>query len=227
MRDDSCPPTPTVRSRFDSELALVMSDVPLPVGLTERLQVVVMASSAQPSKDATLPRLASHWPRRLVLSGSVALTLIAAWTWLGPREAALTEADVRRLAGLNSSSLHAAPAGTKIALPAGWQSLPGMELAEQPVIAQDDALSVPLLALAFRANRRVPPVTGLLLALPQSRWSSTIEAKSFSMAEVRYTTSGTWAIWREGTTVFVCVLRADTRVFEALQRAADRSREVS
>ena len=226
MRDDSCPPTPTVRNRFDSELALVMSDVPLPVGLTDRLQSVV-ASSVQPSTHATLPRLASHWPRRLVLSGSVAIVLIAAWTWLGPREATLTEADVRRLAGLNSTSLHAAPAGTKIAWPAGWQSLPGMELAEQPVIARDDARSIPLLVLSFRTHRRGPPVTGLLLALPESRWSSNIEAKSFSMAEVRYTTSGTWAIWREGTTVFVCVLRADTRVFEALQRAAAIGREVS
>ena len=112
-------------------------------------------------------------------------------------------------------------------LPAGWQSLPGMELAEQPVIARDDTRSVPLLRLAFLANRRGPPVTGLLLALSESRWHTRIEATSFSIAAVRYTASGTWVIWREGTTVFVCVLRADARAFEALQHAAASSREVS
>ena len=227
MRDDSSPPTPATRSRFDSELALAMSDVPLPVGLTERLQAAVKASSVQPAGDVLRPRSASRWPRRLMLGGSAALALLAVWSWLGPREAALTEADVRRLAELDSSSLPAAPSGTKIALPAGWQSLPGMELAEQPVIARDDTRSVPLLPLAFLANRRGPPVTGLLLALSESRWHTRIEATSFSIAAVRYTASGTWVIWREGTTVFVCVLRADPRVFEALQRAAARGREVS
>ena len=227
MRDDSSPPAPATRSRFDSELALVMSDVPLPVGLTERLQAAVMASPVQPAGDVLRPHSTSRWPRRLMLSGSVAFVLLASWSWLGPREAALTEADVRRLSELDSSSLPAAPSGTKVAIPAGWQSLPGMELAEQPVIARDDKRPVPLLPLAFRANRRGLGVTGLLLALPESRWSSRIEAKSFSRAEVRYTASGTWAIWREGTTVFVCVLRADTRVFEALQRAAASGHGVS
>lgn len=227
MRDDSSPPVPATRSQFDSELALAMSDVPLPVGLTARLQAVVRTAPVQPSTAATVPRLANHWSRRLMLVGSVALVLLAAWSWLGSRDAALTEADVRRLAELDSSSLPAAPSGTKFALPAGWQSLPGMELAEQTVIARDDTLSVPVLPLTFLANRRAPRVTGLLLALPESRWPSRIEAKSFSMAEVRYTASGTWAIWREGKTIFVCVLRADARVLEALQHAAANGREVS
>lgn len=233
MRDDSSPPAPATRSRFDSEVVLVMSDVPLPVGLTERLQAAVAASpvqslnSIQPSSDVRPPRLASRWPRRLMLSGSVVLVLVAVWSWLGPREAVLTEADVRRLAELDASSLPAAPLGTKSTLPAGWQSLPGLELAAQPVIAQDETLSIPVLPLAFRASRRGPRVTGLLLALPESRWPFRIEATSLSNTEVRYTASGTWAIWREGTTIFVCVLRADARVLEALQHAAASSREVS
>ncbi|MEK6261285.1 MAG: hypothetical protein AABP62_22005 [Planctomycetota bacterium] len=227
MRDDSTPPIPAARSRFDSEAALAMNDVPLPVGLTERLQAAVRASSIQPSKDAIRPRLASRWPHRLMLSGSVALVLLAAWNFLGPREATLTEADVRQLVELESNSLPAAPLGTKLVLPAGWQSLPGMELAEQPVIAGDDTLSVPVLPLTFRANRREPRVTGLLLALPESRWPYRVEATSLSYAEVRYTATGTWAVWREGKTIFVCVLRADARVLEALQHAAASGREVS
>lgn len=228
MRDDSTPPALAARSRFDSEAARAMSDVPLPVGLTERLQAAVKASSAQPSNDATPPRLARHWPRRLMLSGSAALVLLAVWSWLGPRDAVLTEADVRRLAELDSSGLPAAPSGTMIELPAGWQSLPGMELAERPVIAGDDSLSVPVLPLAFQASRRGPRVTGLLLALPESRWRSRVEATSLSSTEVRYTASGTWAIWREGGTIFVCVLHANAKVLEALQRAAEASgRDVS
>jgi len=227
MRDDSFPPAPTALSRFDSEVALAMGDVPLPVGLTERLQAAVKASPVQPLSNSAPSRIASRWPRRLMLSGSVALVLLAAWSWLGPREAALTEADVRRMAELEPSSLPAAPSGTKIALPAGWQSLPGMELAEQPVIAGDETLSVPVLPLAFRANRRLQPVAGLLLALPESRWPFRIEATSLSDAEVRYTATGTWAIWREGKTIFVCVLRADARVLEALQLAAANGRNVS
>ena len=233
MRDDSSPQIPAARSRFDTELALVMSDVPLPVGLTERLQAAVAAApvqplnSAQPSSGVRPPRIANRWSRRLILSGSVALVLVAAWSWLGPREAALTEADVRRLAELDSSGLPAAPPGTKFTRPAGWQSLPGLELAEHPVIAQDNTLSIPVLPLAFRASRHSSRVTGLLLSLPESRWPYRIEATSLSNTEVRYSASGTWAIWREGTTIFVCVLRADARVLEALQHAAASSREVS
>lgn len=227
MRDASSPPTPSARGQFDSEMALAMSDVPLPVGLTERLQAAVKASSVQPLSNLAPSRIASLWPRRLLLSGSVALVLLAAWSWLGPREAALTEADVQRLAQLVPSSLPAAPSGTKITLPAGWQSLPGMELAEQPVIAGVETLSVPVLPLAFRANRRGQPVAGLLLALPESRWPFHIEATSLSTTDVRYTATGTWAIWREGRTIFVCVLRGDARVLEALQHAAASGREVS
>ncbi len=230
MRDDLTPPAALPRSRFDSEVLLVMSDVPLPVGLTERLRVAVKASPVPPSRNATSPRPtnANVWPRRLMLCGSVALVLFAAWSWLGPRAPALTDADVRRLAELESSRLSPAPAGTNVALPAGWLSLPGMELAEQLVVlAGDETLSVPIRPLAFRANRRGPRVTGLLLALPESRWHARIEATSLSDAEVRYTATGTWAIWREGTTVFVCVLNADARVLEALQHAAANGREVS
>ena len=227
MRDDSSPPTPEARSRFDSEVARAMSDVPLPVGLTGRLQAAVKASSVQPSSDMRRLRHASRWSRRLLLSGSAVLVLVTAWSWLGPREATLADADVRRLAALNVSSLSPAPTGTKVALPDGWQSLPGMELTEQSVLATDDTLSVPIRPLSFRANRRGSAVTGLLLALPESRWHARIEATSFSIAEVRYTASGTWVVWREGTTVFVCVLNADARVIEALQHVAARGREVS
>ncbi len=226
MRDDLSPPASAARSRFDSEVALAMSDVPLPVGLTGRLHTAVKASPVQPSGDATAARRANHWPGRLMLSGSVALVLFAAWSWLGPRAAALTDADVQRLAELDLSSLPADPSGTRIAIPAGWQSLPGMELGGQPVIVQDDTLSVPVRPLTFRANRHGRRVTGLLLALPESRWFSHIEATSLSDPEVRYTATGTWAIWREGKTIFVCVLRADPRVLEALQLAAS-GREVS
>lgn len=227
MRDDSSPPIPEVHSRFDLEVALAMSDVPLPVGLTDRLQAAVKASSVQPASDVRPLRPASRWPRRLLLSGSAVLVLLAAWSWLGPREATLTDADVRRLAELNSSSHSPAPAGMKVALPDGWQSLPELEFAAQPVLATDDTLSVPVRPLAFRANRRGIPVTGLLLALPESRWHARIEATSLSDAEVRYTATGTWAIWREGTTVFVCVLHADARALEALRKAAAIRREVS
>lgn len=224
MRDDSSPP-PT-RNLFDSEMAHAMSDIPLPAGLTERLQTAVRATSIQAVPDVTRQRIATHWSRRRILSGGIALVIVATWSWFGLREATLTEADVRRLAELDVGSLLTAPSGTKFSLPSGWHSLPGVELAEQPVIEQDDALSLPLLPLAFRASRRAPRVTGLLLTFAKSRWSSHIEATSLPTAEVRYTASGTWAIWREGTTMFVCVLHGNARYMEALQVAAS-SREVS
>ena len=68
MRDDSSPPSPATRSRFDSELARAMSDVPLPAGLTERLQTAVKASAVQSSNAAISPCRANHWSRRLMLS---------------------------------------------------------------------------------------------------------------------------------------------------------------
>jgi len=229
MRDDSTPPTTTPRGSFDCELTRAMNDIPLPNGLTERLRTAIVQqplaslplNGSQPSRDN------GRWSRRLLLSSAVALVLVAVWSWLGPHETELTEADVLRIAELDSSNLPNAPPGTQFIPPAGWHSLPGVELASHPVIANDEAFSIAVLPLTFRTRRNSPRVTGLLLALPESRWPFRIDATSLSHTDVRYSATGTWAIWREGTTIFVCILHADARALEALQHASTSSRDVT
>jgi len=58
-----------------------------------------------------------------------------------------------------------------------------------------------------------------LLPLHESEWAAPIMAGPFSAAEVQYTTTGTWVVWREGTTVFVLILHGDAPAMEQLQRA--------
>lgn len=221
------PPNSAIGSSFDAALARVMSDVPLPLGLTERLHAAMVPSPDHLSSQSPTSRPRYYSPQRLMLGIGTAAVFLIALSWLIQSGAILTETDVRRLAALDTNTLPVASSRTTIAVPSGWQSLYGLEFAERPVMATGDAPSIPLLPLTYRADQRLPPVTGFLLTLPESHWRGRADATSFSIAEVRYTASGTWTIWREGSTVFIFVLNGDTRAMELLQRAAINARNVT
>lgn len=215
-------------SPFDRELARAMSDVPLPAGLTARLHEVVNAAPCPPTSAVPTSRPESFVSRRsLVMVGAVAVLLVVGWSWFVPRGPVLSEADVQRVARLKAGTLPEAAPGTSITLPAGWRLLAGLELAARPVTTAGDAPAISLLPFAFRADRRFPRVTGLIFSLPASRWRGRGEAASISQAEVRYTPTGTWVAWREGATVFVCLLDGDTRMMEQFQRAITSGRDMT
>ncbi len=220
MSDQSTPPPVLTRDTFDRGMARAMEDVSVPAGLVTRLQAAVSDTPAQPMSDPSRYDAGTRWARRLLLSGCAAVALLAAWSSLTPRGFVVTEADIRRLAELDLKSLTLAPTETRRVLPVGWQSVRGLELANRLVVASGDSPTVQMLPLSYQADRRPPRVTGLLLPLHESDWPVTIATGPFFAAEIRYTTAGTWVVWREGTTVFVLMLRGDARVMERLQQAA-------
>lgn len=235
MHDDTPPSTAMTRDRFDANLAQAMGDIPIPVGLTARLQVAVHAQEAQRAGDAaphtgatnTRTIATAMWARRRLLSGCAAVTLLAAWTWFAPHPSVVTEADVRRLARLDQNLLVSAPSEARCAVPIGWQSVRGLELSNRLVVTPRDTLAVQLLPLTYQVDRRSPRVTGLLLPLHESSWRTSLARSPFSVAEVRYTTSGTWVVWREGSTVFVLILHGEAPVMERLQHAATSRRDLT
>ena len=220
MSDESTPRPVMTRDAFDRGMARAMEDVPVPAGLVARLQAGVSSLPIQSAADASHHAARPRWSRRLLLGGCAAVAIFAVWSWFAPNGAVVTEADVRRLAGLGASSLSPATSETRYALPIGWQSVRGLELANRLVVAPGDSLSVQMLPLSYQADRRSSRVTGLLLPLHESGWAAPLSAGPFSEADVQYTTTGTWVVWREGTAVFVLMLGGDARVMERLQQAA-------
>lgn len=220
MSDESTPPPVMTRDVFDQGMARAMEDVPVPAGLIARLQAGISSRPMPSAGDASHHTGKTRLLRRFLLGGCAAVAMFAAWSWFAPNGAVVTEADVRRLAGLNTSLLTPAASETRCALPIGWQSVRGLELAARLVVASDDSLTVPMLPLSYQADRRSPRVTGLLLPLRESSWAAPLATGPFSAADVQYTTTGTWAVWREGTTVFVLILHGDAPAMERLQWAA-------
>lgn len=222
MRDDFVPPA---RSSFDAEMASAMNDVTLPVDLQGRLQAAV-------SNDGGLGRAVAsrlegrHWSRRLVLWASATTVLVIGAIWLAGTRLTLTESDVLQIAELDWEHLEPASHAAKFDLPSGWSSIPGVELAKRPLSIPVDSSTVMGLPLTVRSRKQATPVTGLLFSLSARHWLPSVESTSLAQSEVRYSASGTWAAWREGNTVYICVLKADARKFESLQRATMKNRQV-
>lgn len=220
MSDDPTPLPVMTRDAFDRGMARAMEDVAVPAGLVARLQAGVN-SQPMPSAGDVAPHVASlRWSRRFLLASCAAIAIFATWSWITPSGVVVTETDVRRLAELDASVLTPAGSETRRVLPVGWQFVRGLELADRLVVASDDSLTNPMLPLSYQADRRSSRMTGLLLPLHESAWAAPLRAGPFSEAEVQYTTTGTWVVWREDATVFVLMLRGDAAAMERLQRAA-------
>ena len=220
MSDDSTPPPVMTRDAFDQGMARAMEDVSVPAGLIARLQAEVSSRPMPSAEEARQQTGRTRWSRRFLLGGCAAIAMFTAWSWFAPNAAIVTATDVQRLSGLDASVLTPAAPETRRVLPVGWQFVRGLELADRLVVASDDTLNAQMLPLSYQADRRSSRVTGLLLPLHESEWAAPIMAGTFSAAEVQYTTTGTWVVWREGTTVFVLMLRGDAATLERLQRAA-------
>jgi hypothetical protein len=221
MPDASLHPTP---DPFDAALARAMNEVPVPSELATRLHAAANSVVTSSTKDAStapdISRAQSNQTLRHLLLASCAIAcLTVAWNWLSLNFNTLTEADVRRLATMDTSAF--GPVSNKVQhpIPAGWNSVRGLELAKQMVANTNDSPTTPLRSLTFQ-DQRAKRVEGLLLAIPASKWSVSVTADPFSQTEVRYLNTGTWAVWREEQTVFVLLLRGNASVMEHLQHAA-------
>lgn len=234
---DCCRLAFDAQQRFDRQVSRAMSDVALPQGLAERLLATVASSSIGPgaldsSGDQLKSVLSSPVRHRSpgrrvgwsVIAALVPLVVIGGLL-LGSRAPVLNENSVLELGQLNPNSFLVEAPQTPFAPPAGWGSLRSIQLGETSHSATINGVKVPVRSMLVRMDRRSPNVTGLLVRLPRSQWSSTPDAISFSSATIQYAPFGTWVVWREGDVVFVCIVRENAHIMQRLQDAVAGSRE--
>ena len=198
--------------QFDRALADSMTDVPLPAGLNERLMAAV-GTTVAPAPVASPST--NRYSRRWLAAGVITALLLLALVFV-PRSHILTNADIRELAA-NLSSLSVDSQQVAFPPPSGWRSQRSIQLVQPSRLANVNGATVPVLGFELGTDRRAPKSTGFLIRLTPSQWHSTVEATSMASATVQYESFGTWVVWREGDTVFVCVLNDNAHVMQRLQ----------
>ncbi len=221
---ETCHQAMDFQQRFDSEVGRAMSDIPIPAGLTNRLRSAVTTVTPQSSLQRTA---GTRHTWRWVASLTLALLLpLLGWAWFGAQPAGLNETSVRQIAELERNGLPA-DSQTPFTVPAGWNSLREIRLESSTHVALIDGVHVPVRSFLARADRGRQNISGFLLRLNRRQWQSRLEATSFSSATIQYDTFGTWVVWSEGDTVFVCVMHDDAHAIQRLQDLIAGSREVS
>lgn len=222
---DGCRRFLEFQTRFDTEIAHAMTDLPVPAGLTERLLSTINAPVTLPSAsrpNAGKTRQSWRWKTAGVFA--ILLPLLT-WTWIANQPIVLNDASIRQLAELDLNRL---PTDSQsVVSPAGWSSVRGIQLGESAFLAPVRGIEVPIQVFLARISPRQPGVSGFLARLDRSQWHAKLDASSFSSAAVQYESYGTWVVWSEGDAVFVCVLRDDAHAMQRLQDLFARSRELT
>lgn len=213
------------QQQFDRAIADSMTDVPLPQGLNERLMSAV-GTTPTPAPAPLAAPSTNRRSRRWLAAGILATLLPLALLVFVPRSHILTNADIRELAA-NLSSLSVDSQQVAFPPPSGWRSQRSIQLVQPSRLANVNGATVPVLGFELGTDRRAPKSTGFLIRLTPSQWHSAVEATSMASATVQYESFGTWVVWREGDTVFVCVLNDNAHVMQRLQDLIAGSRELT
>lgn len=210
--------------QFDRDVANAMADVPIPAGLADRLMATVGNSAAPASVPARIPSGRQRSVRWLATSAVVALLPLLMWG-LSPRRPMLNEASVRELAvrwGDAAGDLRQ----VDFELPAGWNSLRAVQFGESR-FASVNGVDIPVRSFLMRMERRQSTISGFIVRLSRGDWYEPLGSTSFSAATVQYAAFGTWVVWREGDTVFICVMKDNAQAMQRLQDLIASSRGLS
>jgi hypothetical protein len=151
------------------------------------------------------------------MAGAIALLIpLLMWAWLAPRTPALNRVHIAELAALNLNELPVDSTPME-PVPSGWSSLRAIHFGDRPRRSVVNRVSAPVLAFLAAPDRRSPQTSGFLVKLTPAQWQSVPEATSFSSATIQYEAFGTWVVWREGDSVFLCILHGDAHVMQQLQ----------
>ncbi len=221
---DACHLTHESQRQFDRDVANAMTDVPIPAGLADRL----MASVGGSASCAPVPTGTTNGRRRslrwLTISAVVALLPVLMWS-LSPRRPMLNEASVRDLA-VQWSDATSDSRVVDFKLPAGWSSLRAVQFGDSR-FASVNGVDVPARSFVMRMERRQSTISGFVVRLSHGEWYETLGSTSFSAATVQYAAFGTWVVWREGDTVFICVMKDNAQAMQRLQDLIASSRGLS
>jgi len=233
---DACQETFAKNQSFDREVIDVMQDVDVPEGLrSSLLEAPVGEASAEAPASADKPTTevaienetaASSRRRKLRVAVSAACALIlGVGVWLSqPQPEQFAEADLPELLPIDLSETEKFDTGFEFALPAPWTGNPrlsvgrefrGIDLDDKP--GHDAAVTI------FRYSpSRNAPISGILAAIPASRVAPLPESVSFALADSQYIQIDgrrpVAAVWREGDTVYVCLVLGSAADLERIQR---------
>ncbi len=216
------------RQQFDSEVARVASDLPIPTSLRMSLlaglsgQVAEFAGADSVDARPADSRLARPLRRARLAASLAACLLIAAVS------AALWRSGPTRfsLAMVQSSLDLNLPKVTfdetfPVDLPSAWMSHPGLRVSETlSGIDLDDRPGHDAAAAYFAFSvGRGAPVRGVLVAIPAVRIEKLPAATSFNRAPVAYPQADVVSVaWHEGDLVYLCFVSGNTTLLERIQR---------
>jgi len=193
--------------QFEAQVGRLMSDVPVPAGLQDRLRAAVESCPA-PAETGSSQR----WPRRLVWT-ALALVPLIVWGVLS-RPTSFNESAVSVIAGLDLNTL---PVSGAVQSPGSWRSLRAVQWGAGTHMARVQGVQVPVVPFVARLDRRTPHAAGVLVQLTPAQWHASSLAPSFAAATIQYAPFGTWAVWRENDSVYLCILHDNAHVMQRLQ----------
>jgi hypothetical protein len=206
---DTCQETFAQNQSFDRAVIDVVLDVDVPEGLR---------SSLQGSSNSRRRRI------QTVVSAACVLMLgVAAWLWQS-QPVQFTEKDLLKQLPIDLSETEQFDARFELALPAPWTGNPRLRVGREfrgidldGEVGHDAAVAI----FSYSPSRNVP-INGILVAIPASRVAPRPESVSFAQADAQYIQKDgrrpVAAVWREGDTVYVCLILGSAADLERIQR---------
>lgn len=221
---DACHLAHESQRQFDRDVANAMTDIPIPTGLADRLRVAVGGATLPSAVSVGSSSGRRRTLRWLTVSAMVALLPLLMWS-LSPHRQVLNEGSVRDLV-VHWSNETSNSQKVDFRLPAGWGSLRTVQFGDAQ-IASVNGVEVPTRSFVMRMDRRQPAVSGFVVRLSPGEWHEAIGVTSFSVATVQYAPFGAWVVWREGDSVFICVMRDNAQAMQRLQDLIAGGRSLS
>lgn len=228
----ACRQTLELIERWDSRIRPVMSQVAIPVGLTQRLtdalQDPIPEQTISNVTAATNNRANNRWKSRIrtfAIIGIVGLFAVSLrWSQQYLPQPMLTTANVASLwEQLDGQS--PSPSTVEARLPRGWSSLTHVRTQPwQQAALPGDRLNIPIKRLEIRAKRG-PSEDGWLLVIPKSRWGVS-PLTPISAARVQYLPPRVWIAWNEGDNVYVLAVTGSPQSLEQIQRQLELNNSV-
>lgn len=233
---DACQESFAKNQSFDRAVTSVVQKVDVPDGLrSSLLEASVDESSAEVPADADKPTTevatenetaASSRRRKLRVAASAACALIlGVGVWLSQSQPdQFTSAKLPELLPIDLRETEKFDTGFEFALPAPWTANRQLRVGREfrGVNLDDDPGHDAAVAIFSYQPPRNAAINGILAAIPASRVVPPPEPGSFAQADSRYIQIDgrrlVAAVWREGDTVYACLVLGSAADLEKIQR---------
>ena len=224
---DACQESFAEMQNFDRAVIDTVQDVDVPEGLrASLLKASSGEASVEPAKVTTDKQTAASSRRRklqITISAACALMLAAAWLWQS-QPVQFAEAELLKRLPIDLSATEKFDSAFEFALPASWTANRRLRVGREfRGIDLDDKIGHDAAIAIFRYLRsRNAPISGILAVIPAGRVAPLPESGSFAQADSQYIEKDgrglVATVWREGDTVYVCLVLGSAADLEQIQR---------